>query len=41
LVASTQKASDLMRDLRDAALSDLKSTTSKEEQDKGYVLITH
>jgi 4-amino-4-deoxy-L-arabinose transferase-like glycosyltransferase len=41
LVASTQKASDLMRDLRDAALSDLKSTTRKEEQEKGYVLITH
>src|SRR5213595_1872960 len=30
LVASTQKASGLMRDLRDAALSDLKSTTRKE-----------
>src|SRR5882724_6293735 len=29
LVASTQKASGLMRDLRDAALSDLKSTTRK------------
>ena len=41
LVASTQKASGLMRDLRDAALSDLKSTTRKEEQEKGYVLITH
>ncbi|PYI63677.1 MAG: hypothetical protein DMC60_00090 [Verrucomicrobia bacterium] len=41
LVASTQKASGLMRDLRHAALSDLKSTTMKEEQEKGYVLITH
>jgi len=38
---STQKASGLMRDLRNAALSDLKSTTRKEEQEKGYVLITH
>jgi 4-amino-4-deoxy-L-arabinose transferase-like glycosyltransferase len=41
LVASKQKASGLMRDLRDAALSDLKSTARKEEQEKGYVLITH
>jgi len=41
LVASTQKASGLMRDLRNAALSDLKSTTRKEGQEKGYVLITH
>ncbi|PYJ26881.1 MAG: hypothetical protein DME89_11080 [Verrucomicrobia bacterium] len=41
LVVSTQKASGLMRDLRNAALSDLKSTTRKEEQEKGYVLITH
>jgi len=41
LVASTRKASGLMRDLRHAALSDLKSTTMKEEQEKGYVLITH
>src|SRR5256886_13946663 len=41
LVVSTQKASGLMRDLRDAALSELKSTTRKEEQEKGYVLITH
>ena len=41
LVTSTQKASGLMRDLRDAALSDLKSTTRKGEQEKGYVLITH
>ena len=41
LVASTHKASGLMRDLRHAALSDLKSTTMKEEQEKGYVLITH
>src|SRR6266404_8204656 len=35
------KAFGIMRDLRDAALSDLKSTTMKEEQEKGYVLITH
>jgi len=41
LVTSTQKASGLMRDLRNAALSDLKSTTRKGEQEKGYVLITH
>ena len=41
LVASTQKASGLMRDLRDAALSDLKSITRKQEQEEGYVLITH
>ena len=41
LVASTQKASGLMRDLHDAALSDLKSITRKEEQEEGYVLITH
>src|SRR5262249_53171804 len=41
LVASTQKAPGLMRDLRDAALSELKSTARKEEQEQGYVLITH
>jgi 4-amino-4-deoxy-L-arabinose transferase-like glycosyltransferase len=41
LVVSTQKAPALMRDLRDAALSDLKSTARKEEQEEGYVLITH
>ena len=41
LVVSTQKASGLVRDLRDAALSDLKSTARKEEQEKSYVLITH
>jgi hypothetical protein len=41
LVVSTQKAPGLMRDLRDAALSDLKSTARKEEQEEGYVLITH
>jgi 4-amino-4-deoxy-L-arabinose transferase-like glycosyltransferase len=40
LVVSTQKAPGLMRDLRDAALSDLKSTARKEEQEEGYVLIT-
>ena len=41
LVASMQKAPGLVRDLRDAALSDLKSTARKEEQEKSYVLITH
>jgi len=41
LVASMQKAPGLVRDLRDAALSDLKSTTRKEQQENGYVLITH
>ena len=41
LVASMQKAPGLVRDLRDATLSDLKSTARKEEQEKSYVLITH
>ena len=41
LVASMQKAPGLVRDLRDAALSDLKATARKEEQEKSYVLITH
>ena len=40
LVASAQKAPGLMQNLRDAALSDLKSAARKEEQQKGYVLIT-
>jgi 4-amino-4-deoxy-L-arabinose transferase-like glycosyltransferase len=40
LVASTQKAPRLMRELRDAALSQLKSSERKGEQGSGYVLIT-
>jgi 4-amino-4-deoxy-L-arabinose transferase-like glycosyltransferase len=40
LVASTVKAPVLMRDLRGAAFSKLKSTERREEQGKGYVLIT-
>jgi 4-amino-4-deoxy-L-arabinose transferase-like glycosyltransferase len=40
LVASTRKAPDLMRELRDAALSQLKSSERQGEQGSGYVLIT-
>jgi hypothetical protein len=40
LVASTEKASALMRELRDATLSQLKSSERRGEQQKGYVLIT-
>jgi 4-amino-4-deoxy-L-arabinose transferase-like glycosyltransferase len=40
LVASAEKAPALMRELRDAALSQLESNERKEEQGKGYVLIT-
>jgi hypothetical protein len=40
LVASTQKAPVLMRELRDAALSQLKSSERQGEQGSGYVLIT-
>jgi hypothetical protein len=40
LVASTQKAPRLMRELRDAALSQLKSSERKGEQGGGYVLLT-
>jgi len=40
LVASTEKAPALMRELRDAALSQLESNERKEEQGNGYVLIT-
>jgi hypothetical protein len=40
LVASTEKAPALMRDLREAALSQLKSNERKEEQGRAYVLIT-
>jgi len=39
LVASTEKATSLMPQLRDAALSRLKSNERKEEQGKVYVLI--
>jgi hypothetical protein len=39
LVASTEKASALMRELRDATLSQLKSSERRGEQQKGYVLI--
>jgi 4-amino-4-deoxy-L-arabinose transferase-like glycosyltransferase len=41
LVASTQKTPALMRGLQGAALSQLKSGERREEQGKGYVLITH
>ncbi len=40
LVASTRKAPGLMRELRDAALSQLKSSERQGEQGSGYVLIT-
>ena len=40
LVASKEKAPPLMRDLQGAALSQLKSNERKEEQGRGYVLIT-
>ena len=40
LVASRAKASALMRELRDAALSQLKSNQRREEQGRAYVLIT-
>ncbi len=39
LVASTEKTPALMRELHDAALSQLKSNERKEEQGNGYVLI--
>ena len=39
LVASAEKAPALIRDLRDAALSQLKSNERKEEQGRAYVLI--
>src|SRR5437870_4112471 len=39
LVASTEKARALMRELRDADLSQFKSNERKEEQGNGYVLI--
>ena len=40
LVASTEKAPTLMRELRAAALSQVQSNERKEEQGNGYVLIT-
>jgi hypothetical protein len=40
LVASTEKAPALMRELRDAALSQLKSNERRQEQGRAYVLIT-
>ena len=40
LVASTEKAPALMRELGDAALSQLKSNERREEQGRAYVLIT-
>jgi 4-amino-4-deoxy-L-arabinose transferase-like glycosyltransferase len=40
LVASTQKVPGLMRQLRNAAVSRLKSTGAEEEQGSGYLLIT-
>ena len=41
LVASTEKAPALMCGLQGAALSQLKSGERREEEGKGYVLITH
>jgi 4-amino-4-deoxy-L-arabinose transferase-like glycosyltransferase len=40
LVVSTEKAPDLMPQLRGATVSQLKSTKRKQEQGMGYVLIT-
>jgi hypothetical protein len=40
LVASTQKAPGLMRELQGTVVSQLKSTEKKEEQGRGYLLIT-
>jgi 4-amino-4-deoxy-L-arabinose transferase-like glycosyltransferase len=40
LVAPAEKAPALMRELHDAALSQLKSNERKEDQRRGYVLIT-
>jgi hypothetical protein len=41
LVASREKAPALMRELRDAAISPLKSNERREEHGRGYILITH
>ena len=40
LVASTEKAPALMRQLRDPVLSQLKSDERRDEKGRGYVLIT-
>ena len=40
LIASTEKVPTLMRELKNASFSNLKSSGRKEEQGKGYVLIT-
>jgi hypothetical protein len=40
LVASTEKAPGLMRELHDAVLSSLKSNERKGERGQAYVLIT-
>ena len=40
LVVSTEKAPSLMREIHDAAFSQLKSSKRKKEQGRGYVLIT-
>jgi 4-amino-4-deoxy-L-arabinose transferase-like glycosyltransferase len=40
LVASKEKAAPLMRDLKGAALSQLKSNEEEQHQGRGYVLIT-
>jgi 4-amino-4-deoxy-L-arabinose transferase-like glycosyltransferase len=40
LVASTEKSPALMRELQDAALSQLRSSEQKDERDMDYVLIT-
>ena len=40
LVVSTEKAPSLMREIHDAAFSQLKSSKRKEKQGRGYVLIT-
>ena len=40
LVVPTVQAPDLMRQLHDAALSELKSRSRKEEPELGYILIT-
>jgi hypothetical protein len=39
IVASTEKAHGLMRDIHGASLSELKSSSRKEEQGSGYVLM--
>jgi hypothetical protein len=41
VVVSTEKGPTLMRELRDAALSQLRSSESGEEQGRDYIVITH